>query len=266
MAEWYERTQLLLGEAAMEKLKKCRVAVFGLGGVGGHAMEALARSGVGALDLIDSDTVALSNLNRQIIATRETVGMAKTDAAAERIRAINPDCEVRTYQTFFLPETADQFDFTQYDYVIDAIDTVSDKLALALAAQEAGVPAISAMGAGNKLDPTAFEVADLYETSVCPLAKVMRREGKKRGIKKLKVVYSREPAMTPFAANETSDMADEGSAAGTGLTGTDPAAGRTATEPRKRQTPGSTAFVPAVAGLIMAGEVIKDMTAAERGV
>ena len=272
MAEWYERTERLLGAAAMEKLKRSRVAVFGLGGVGGHAVEALARSGVGALDLIDSDTVALSNLNRQIIATRDTVGMAKTDAAAARVKAINPECEVRTYRAFFLPETADQFDFTQYDYVVDAIDTVAGKLALALKAQEAGVPAISAMGAGNKLDPTAFEVADLYETSICPLAKVMRREGKKRGIKKLKVVYSKEPALTPFPVEdeETGEAACEcetaggGPAAGGETVNGGPADSGEGVSPRKRVTPGSTAFVPAVAGLIMAGEVIKDLTAAER--
>ena len=226
---------MLLGEAAIEKLKKSRVAVFGVGGVGGFAVEGLARSGVGALDLIDSDTVALSNLNRQIIATLETVGRAKVEAAAERIRSINPACQVRTYRLFYLPETAGQFDFSAYDYVVDAIDTVTGKLMIAEAAQEAGVPVISAMGAGNKLDPAAFEVADIYKTSVCPLARVMRRECRIRGIKKLKVVYSKEEPLKSLECG--------------------------AEDPSRRATPGSAAFVPSVAGLIIAGEVIKDLTA-----
>ncbi len=229
------RTEMLFGPEGMQKLQRSRIAVFGIGGVGGHAVEALARSGVGALDLIDNDTVAESNLNRQIIAVRSTLGMYKVDAAKARILDINPDCHVRTYPTFFLPETADSFDFTQYDYVIDAIDTVSGKLALVEKAREAGVPIICSMGAGNKLDPTKFEVADIYKTSVCPLARVMRTECKKRGIKKLKVVYSTEVAQKPLELGEK------------------PPEGR-------RATPGSNAFVPSVAGLILAGEVIKDLT------
>lgn len=236
MQEQYSRTQLLLGADAMQKLRNSRVAVFGVGGVGGYTVEALARSGVGALDLIDNDTVCLSNLNRQIIATRSTVGQYKVDVAAARIRDIDPDIRVTTYKTFFMPETADQFDFTQYDYVVDAIDTVTGKLELVMRANAAGVPIICAMGAGNKMDPTRFEVTDIYKTSVCPLAKVMRTECRKRKIKKLKVVYSQEPAMTPVV---TPDIAEPGSV--------------------RRATPGSTAFVPSVAGLIIGGEVIKDL-------
>lgn len=234
MNEEFSRTELLLGAENMQKLKNARVAVFGIGGVGGHVVEALARSGVGSLDLIDNDTVALSNLNRQIIATHKTIGMLKTQAAKERVLDIYPECVVRCYDMFYLPETAYSFDFTQYDYVVDAIDTVSGKISLVEQAQAAGVPIISSMGAGNKMDPTAFKVADIYKTSVCPLAKVMRHELKKRGIKKLKVVYSEEVAMTPLVNDE-------------------PVNGR-------RQTPGSNAFVPSVVGLIMAGEVIKDLT------
>lgn len=232
MEDMFSRTRMLLGDEAMARLSLSRVAVFGLGGVGGHVVEALARSGVGALDLIDSDRVALSNLNRQIIATRDTLGMLKVDAAKARVLAINPDCIVRTYPVFFLPETADQFDFTQYDYVVDAIDTVAGKLQLILAARAAGVPVISSMGAGNKLDPTAFRVADISETSVCPLARTMRRELRKRGVEHVKVVYSTEPALSPAPADEPTG---------------------------RRATPGSTAFVPAVAGLILAGEVVKDI-------
>ena len=232
MEDMFSRTRMLLGDAAMDRLKRARVAVFGVGGVGGHVVEALTRSGVGALDLVDSDRVELSNLNRQIIATRDTLGMLKVDAARARVLAINPDCRVRTYPVFFLPETADRFDFTQYDYVVDAIDTVAGKLQLILAAQAAGVPVISSMGAGNKLDPTAFRVADISETSVCPLARVMRRELRKRGIEHVKVVYSTEPALSPAPADE---------------------------ETGRRSTPGSVAFVPAVAGLVLAGEVIKDL-------
>ena len=239
----FERTELTFGREAMERLAGCRVAVFGIGGVGGHAVEALARSGIGALDLIDHDTVCLSNLNRQIIATIDTIGRYKVDVAKERIHSINPACQVRTYKTFFLPETADQFDFSQYDYVIDAIDTVTGKILLAQKAQEAGVRLISSMGAGNKVDPTAFEVTDIYKTSVCPLAKVMRRELKKRGIKKLKVVYSREPAIKPLVLAEADEIIGGGSKAA------------------RRSVPGSNAFVPSVAGLIIAGEVIKDLTA-----
>ena len=232
MEDMFSRTRMLLGDAAMDRLKAARVAVFGIGGVGGHAVEALARSGVGALDLIDSDRVALSNLNRQIIATRDTLGMLKVEAAKTRVLSINPDCAVETWPVFFLPETADRFDFTQYDYVIDAIDTVAGKLRLIEAAKAAEVPVISSMGAGNKLDATAFRVADISETSVCPLARVMRRELKKRGIDHVKVVFSTEPALVPAPTEEHT---------------------------ARRSTPGSTAFVPAVAGLILAGEVIKDL-------
>lgn len=237
----FSRTELLLGKENMDRLKHARVAVFGIGGVGGHVVEALVRSGVGTLDLIDNDTVVLSNLNRQIIATHKTLGMPKTQAAKERILDINPECVVNCHNKFYLPETAGEFDFTQYDYVVDAIDTVAGKISLVEQAQAAGVPIISSMGAGNKMDPTAFKVADIYKTSVCPLAKVMRHELKKRGIKKLKVVYSEEVAMTPLAPKNAAEEVSSG--------------------PRKRQTPGSNAFVPSVVGLIIAGEVIKDLTA-----
>ncbi|MCC8075771.1 MAG: tRNA threonylcarbamoyladenosine dehydratase [Clostridiales bacterium] len=239
MLEQFSRTQLLLGREAMERLYQARVAVFGVGGVGGYTVEALARSGVGQLDLIDNDTVSLSNLNRQIIATHSTIGQYKVDAAQARVLDINPAAVVRTYKVFYTPQTAEQFDFAQYDYVVDAIDTVTGKLALVEQAQKAGTPIISCMGAGNKLDAAAFEVTDLSKTSMCPLARVMRKELGKRGIKHLKVVYSREPAMTPIA-EEAADEPGSGS---------------------RRQVPGSTAFVPAVAGLIVAGEVVKDLTA-----
>ena len=237
--EQFTRTQLLLGEAAMRKLASSRVAVFGIGGVGGYTVEALARSGIGALDLIDNDRVALSNLNRQIIATLDTVGQYKVDAAAARIASINPECKVTVYKTFFMPETQGEFDFSEYDYVVDAIDTVTGKLALAECAQAADTPIISAMGAGNKLDPTAFRVADINDTSVCPLAKVMRRECRRRGIRHLKVVYSQEEALQPLGRPVEEDTV-------------------------RRSIPGSTAFVPPVAGLIIAGEVIKDLTKVER--
>ncbi|MBD5144948.1 MAG: tRNA threonylcarbamoyladenosine dehydratase [Ruminococcus sp.] len=232
MMNQFSRTELLLGSKGMEKLKNSRVAVFGIGGVGGHAAEALARSGVGALDLIDSDVISLTNINRQIIATLDKVGQYKTDVMKERIALINPEAEVTTYRKFFLPENSEEFDFTRYDYVIDAVDTVSAKIELVMKAQAAGIPIICSMGAGNKLDPVAFEVADLYATSVCPLARVMRTELRKRGVKKLKVVYSKEPPITPLPSDE---------------------------ECGKRTVPGSTAFVPSVAGLIIAGEVIKDL-------
>ena len=235
MREEFSRTALLLGADAMERLQNARVAVFGVGGVGGYTVEALARSGIGALDLIDSDTVSLSNINRQILATHSTVGMLKVEAAKQRILDINPDAVVRTYPIFYTPETADQFDFTQYDYIIDAIDTVTGKLALVERATQAGTPIICCMGAGNKLDAAAFEVSDLSKTTMCPLARVMRKELGKRGIKHLKVVYSREEALTPVGAEE------EAKAIG------------------KRQIPGSVAFVPGAAGLILAGEVIKDI-------
>ncbi|MBQ3970496.1 MAG: tRNA threonylcarbamoyladenosine dehydratase [Clostridia bacterium] len=239
MSEQFIRTEMLLGAEAMNRLSKARVAVFGIGGVGGHALEALVRSGVGTVDIIDNDTVAMSNLNRQLIATHSTVGMYKVDAAEMRIHDINPDCVVNKYNTFFLPETKDQFDFTQFDYVIDAIDTVSGKLALVECAKAAGVPIICSMGAGNKLDASAFEVADIYKTSVCPLARVMREQCRKRGIKKLKVVYSKEQPIKPsFAASQEEDGAAS----------------------KRRAIPGSAAFVPSVAGLIIAGEVIRDLT------
>ena len=247
MQDQFSRTRLLLGPEAMERLAKCRVAVFGIGGVGGYTVEALVRSGVGALDLIDDDRVCLTNLNRQLHALRSTVAKYKVDAAEERIHAINPDCRVTTYKTFFLPETRDQFDFTQYVYVVDAIDTVSGKLALVEQAKAAGTPIICAMGAGNKLDPTAFRVADIYETSVCPLARVMRSECRKRGIKDLKVVYSQEPPMRP--------LEDPGISCRNYCIC--PPGTRKCTV--RRDIPGSTAFVPAVAGLIIGGEVVKDL-------
>lgn len=249
MLNQFSRTELLLGHDNMEKLKNARVAVFGIGGVGGFTVEALARSGVGTLDLIDDDKVCLTNINRQIIATRKTIGQYKVDAAKERVLDINPDAVVNTYKTFFVPDTADEFDFASYDYVVDAIDTVTGKIMLVEAAQKAGTPIISSMGAGNKLDPTAFEVADIYKTSVCPLAKVMRRELKKRGIKKLKVVYSKEKALTPIDDTENSCRSH---------CICHPGSARACTQ--RRQVPGSTAFVPSVVGLIIAGEVIKDLT------
>ena len=226
MQEQLSRTRLLLGQDAINKLMNSRVAVFGLGGVGGYAVEALARSGIGSLDLIDNDQVSMSNLNRQLYATRKTIGQYKVDVAEERIHDINPDCVVHTYKTFYMPDTSDQFDFRDYDYVIDAIDTVTGKLELVVQANAVGTPIISSMGAGNKLDPAAFEVADIYQTSICPLAKVMRRECRNRGIRSLKVVYSKETPIKPL--EDTS-------------------------------VPGSTAFVPSVAGLIIAGEVVKDI-------
>ena len=236
----YSRTEFLLGKPALERLKNARVAVFGLGGVGGYCVEALARSGVGALDLIDHDTVSLTNLNRQILATRQTVGTSKALAAADRVRSIDPDIRANPVQTFFGPATMDRFHFEEYDYVVDAIDTVTGKLALVTAAKAAGTPIICAMGAGNKLDPTAFRVADIYETSVCPLARIMRKECRKRGIDRLKVVYSQENPVT------------------CSLPPDDPAWSEL---PEGRNAlPGSVAFVPSVMGLIIAGEVIKDLT------
>jgi len=235
MHEQFLRTGMLLGEEAIQKLQQARVAVFGIGGVGGYTVEALARSGVGALDLIDSDTVSVSNINRQILATHSTVGLPKVEAAKRRILDINPDCQVRTWQVFYTPETADRFDFTQYDYIVDAIDTVTGKLQLVQRAVESGTPIICCMGTGNKLDASAFEVSDISKTSMCPLARIMRKELSKRGIKHLKVVYSKEEALTPTGWEE------EAAALG------------------KRQIPGSVAFVPGAAGLILAGEVVKDI-------
>ncbi len=240
----FQRTELLVGSENMKRFARARVAVFGIGGVGGYVVEALARSGIGTLDLIDNDIVCLSNLNRQIIATHRTIGQYKVDAAKERVLDINPDAVVHTYRTFYLPETADQFDFTQYDYVVDAIDTVSGKLALVEQALAAGTRIISSMGAGNKLDAAAFEVADISQTSVCPLARVMRRELKKRGIDHLKVVYSKEKPLVPLPCEESADS--------------EPVTGQPAAN-RRRQTPGSAAFVPSAAGLILAGEIIKDL-------
>lgn len=248
MLNQFSRTELLLGHEGMERLFRARVAVFGIGGVGGYTVEALARSGVGTLDLIDDDRVCLTNLNRQIFATRDTVGRYKVDVARERIASINPDAAVNIYKTFYTPETAGQFDFTQYDYVVDAIDTVTGKLALAEQAHRAGTPIISCMGAGNKLDASAFEVADIYETVMCPLARVMRRELRRRGIDRLKVVYSREPPRTPIEDLSISCRVHCICPPGTVRKCT-----------QRRQVPGSTAFVPAAAGLIAAGEVVRDL-------
>ncbi len=248
MLNQFSRTQLLYGEETMGRLASSRVAVFGIGGVGGYVVEALARSGIGALDLIDDDKVCLTNINRQIIATRKTVGRYKVDVAQERVLDINPDCKVRANKTFFLPETQDQFDFHDYDYVVDAIDTVTGKLAIIEKAKEAGVPVISSMGAGNKVNPAMFEVADIYKTSICPLAKVMRRECRKRGIKSLKVVYSKEEPRRPL--EDMSISCRENCICPPGTV-------RKCTQ--RRDIPGSTAFVPSVAGLIIAGEVINDL-------
>ncbi len=236
MVEQFARTRVLLGDAAMERLYHARVAVFGIGGVGGYVCEALARSGVGAFDLIDSDKVSLTNINRQIIATHETVGRYKTDVMKERILSIHPQADVRIHPCFFLPENAGDFPFDQYDYVVDAVDTVTAKIALVLKAQEEEVPIISSMGAGNKLDAGRFQVADLYETKVCPLARVMRRELKKRNVKHLKVVYSQEEPVKPVTEGMFQEQGEQG-----------------------RPVPGSVAFVPSVAGLMIAGEVVKDL-------
>ena len=243
MTEAFSRTERLLGAAAMDKLAASRVAVFGLGGVGGYVVEALARSGVGQLDLVDNDRICPSNLNRQILATHSSLGRYKTDAAADRVRDIAPGCLVRCWRTFFLPETADAFDFSAFDYVVDAIDTVTGKLELAVRCQAAGTPQISSMGTGNKLDPSALCVADLYETAVDPLARVMRRELRKRGVRALKVVYSREEPRSPAPEMPEAEEADE----------------ETGFVSRRRATPGSTAFVPPAAGLLLASEVVRDL-------
>ena len=235
MHEQFFRTQMLLGEAAMERLAGARVAVFGVGGVGGYTVEALARAGIGAIDVVDNDTVSVSNINRQILATHSTVGLPKVEAARRRILDINPAAKVTMWECFYNAETAARFDFTQYDYIVDAIDTVTGKLALVQQAVTANTPIICCMGTGNKLDPTRFEVSDISKTTMCPLARVMRKELGKRGIKHLKVVYSKEEAMTPVGWEE------EAAAIG------------------KRQIPGSVSFVPGAAGLILAGEVIKDI-------
>ena len=248
MLNQFSRTQLLLGQDGMERLYNARVAVFGIGGVGGYTVEALVRSGVGTLDLIDDDRVCLTNVNRQIFATRKTVGQYKVDVAEERIKKINPNAVVHTYKTFYAPQAADQFDFTQYDYIVDAIATVTGKLEIIEQAQRAGTPIISSMGAGNKMDASAFEVTDIYKTSVCPLAKVMRSECRKRKIKHLKVVYSKEPAMTPIEDDSISCKNHCICPPGTQRKCT-----------IRRSVPGSNAFVPSVAGLIIAGEVVKDL-------
>lgn len=228
----FSRTRMLLGDEAMARLRAARVAVFGVGGVGGYVVEALARSGVGALDLIDNDTVALTNLNRQIFATWDTIGRSKVEVAAQRIASIQPECEVKTYQTFYLPETEQEFNFTAYDYIVDAIDTVAAKISLVLKAQKAGTPIICALGTGNKLDPTRLKLGDIYETSVCPLARVMRRELRKRGVERLTVLWSEEEPIKPLPPEE---------------------------ETERRGLPGSSAFVPAAGGLIIAGRVVRDL-------
>ena len=248
MLDQFSRTQLLFGKEGMERLHAARVAVFGVGGVGGYTVEALARSGVGTLDLIDDDRVCITNINRQILAARETVGQYKVDAARERVLSINPKAQVNGYKTFFTPETAGAFDFTQFDYVVDAIDTVTGKLELIERAQRAGTPVISCMGAANKLDPSALEVADIYKTSVCPLARVMRRELRRRGIRRLKVVYSKEPPMTPLEDLSVSCRTHCVCPPGTVRKCT-----------ARRQIPGSNAFVPPAAGLLIAAEVVKDL-------
>ncbi len=242
MQEQFSRTGLLLGEEAILKLQQARVAVFGIGGVGGYTVEALVRAGVGTIGVIDNDTVSISNLNRQLLATYDTVGMLKVEAAKARIHSINPCATVYTHPIFYTPETANQLDLSQYDYIVDAIDTVTGKLCIIQRAIEAGVKVISCMGTGNKLDPTALQVTDISKTTVCPLARIMRKELRKRGINHLKVVYSTEEALTPVGAEE------EAAALG------------------KRTIPGSTAFVPGAAGLILAGEVIKDLALRESSV
>ncbi|MBQ7504219.1 MAG: tRNA threonylcarbamoyladenosine dehydratase [Ruminococcus sp.] len=234
MLNQFSRSELLIGSDGINKLKSCRIAVFGIGGVGGYTAESLVRSGVGELDIIDKDKISLTNINRQIFATYDTIGEYKVDAAAKRLLSINPNLKLNTYKTFFTPDTSDEFDFTNYDYVVDAIDTVTGKIELVMKAYEAITPIISSMGTGNKLNPTLFEVEDIFNTSICPLARVMRKELKKRGIKKLKVVYSKENPLVPNG--EIEEKASNG-----------------------KQIPGSMSFVPPVAGLIIAGEVIKDL-------
>lgn len=248
MLNQFSRTELLFGKESMEKFSKSRVAVFGIGGVGGYTVEALARSGIGTLDLIDDDKICLTNINRQIFATRSTVGKYKVDVAKERILDINPDAVVNTYKTFYLPDTAEQFDFNNYDYIVDAIDTVTGKLEIIEQAKKVNVPVISSMGAGNKINPDQFEVADIYETSICPLAKTMRHELRKRGITSLKVVYSKEKPIRPIDDMTISCKAHCICPPGTKRKCT-----------QRRDVPGSNAFVPSVVGLIIAGEVLKDL-------
>lgn len=242
MQTQFERTKLLIGEESLEKLKNARVAIFGVGGVGGYVCEALVRSGIGSFDLIDNDTVCLSNLNRQIIATHSSVGKYKVDVMRDRMLDINPEVNVKVYKCFFLPENAHEFPFAEYDYVVDAVDTVTAKIELVMKCQEEGVPIISSMGTGNKMEASAFKVTDIYKTKMCPLAKVMRYELKKRGVKKLKVVYSEEIPLNPMVRSlEVAANADK-------------------TVASRRSTPGSLAFVPPVSGMIIAGEVVKDLT------
>jgi tRNA A37 threonylcarbamoyladenosine dehydratase len=239
MLNQFSRTEMLLGREGMDKLKEARIAVFGVGGVGGYVAEALVRSGVGEIDLFDNDTVSVSNLNRQLIATRETIGRFKADVMRERALSVNPDIKVNSHKIFYMPDNADNYDFSQYSYIVDAVDTVTAKIEIIIRAQTAGVPVISCMGTGNKLDASLLEVADIYETSVCPLARVMRTELRKRGVKQLKVVYSKEPQISANASSE-----------GLG---------------NKRSIPGSTAFVPAAAGFIIAGEVVRDLIERKKG-
>lgn len=249
MLEQFARTELLLGKEAMARLSKAHIAVFGIGGVGGYVVEALARCGVGSFDLIDNDRVCLTNLNRQIIATTDTIGRYKVDVMKERILSVNPEARVNTYPCFYLPENESEFDFTEYSYVVDAVDTVTAKISLVLKANKAGVPIISCMGTGNKLDPTRLKIADIYETSVCPLAKVMRRELRKRNVEKLKVLYSEEEPRVPGKSNSNFVSDDV----------QNPAEAETAPKGR-RSIPGSTSFVPSAAGLIIAAEVVRDLT------
>jgi len=258
MSNQFTRTELIFGADGMARLFNSKVAVFGVGGVGGHVVEAFARSGIGKIDLFDNDKVCITNLNRQIIATRKTIGQYKVDVAKARIHEINPDAVVGAYRIFYVPDTSHEIELSQYDYVVDAIDTVSGKIELVVKANECNVPVISSMGAGNKVDASAFQVADIYETSVCPLAKVMRQELKKRNIPGLKVVFSKEPALTPHNDIETACQGDCLIGCQTDNSGSTTDAERKGTP--KRQVPGSNAFVPATVGLIIAGEVIKDLT------
>jgi len=252
MEDRFSRTNMLLGDESMERLSRARVAVFGIGGVGGYVCEALVRSGIGHFDIIDNDTVSITNLNRQIIAVTDTVGRYKTDVMRERMLSINPDADIRVHTCFFLPENADEFDFSAYDYVADCVDTVTAKISLIMKAQDAGVPVISAMGAGNKLDASRFRVADIYDTQICPLARVMRRELKKRGVKSLKVVYSDEPPVkTVYENAENAGNPDKCTGENRSGAETRPVSGR--------PVPASIAFTPAAAGLIMAGEIVKDL-------
>ena len=253
MLNQFSRTELLIGKEALERLSKAHVAVFGIGGVGGYVVEALVRSGLGAYDLIDDDKVCLTNLNRQIIATRDTIGRHKVEVMRERILSINPDAEVTTHRCFYLPENAQDFDFSSYDYVVDAVDTVTAKLEIVMRAKESNIPVISCMGVGNKLNPTQLEIADIYKTSVCPLAKVMRRELRKRGVDKLKVLYSKEEPITPL--DDSEDTCREHCVCPPGTT-------RKCTQ--RRAIPGSISFVPSAAGLIIASEVVKDLAGINR--